>query len=352
MGHLLLLLLIPLIIGGAGFLVFRQTITWREFGAQEGICTVLLMLGYFLARCSAMHDTEILNGHITDKVEDTTSCCHCTSVCDSRDKDGTCTRSHTECDHSRDWEWYLETSTGHTIMVETCSGWRSPPRRWTNAQVGEFAAVENGYQNYLLADPDTLLRHGANQALVEKIPPFPREVYDLHRIHKVVTDGPRPPATWQPQLEKLNDDLGASKQIDVVILLTKNQHADEYALAVETAWVYGPKNALTVVIGTDGETVSWARVVTLSRVEDLKIELRDELQGMQLTDPELIPTIRKHIEKQWHRVSMSEFEYLASHAKPHTGWLVFLYILAFASSITITYLAHHEDFFGERYWRH
>lgn len=343
------LLLIPLAVGGGFFLVLKTTFTWKEFLLQVGICFVIIFIGFFLARCDAMSSVEHLNGHVTGKSEDRTSCCHCHTVCDSRDKKGNCTASHQVCSHSWDSEWNVQTSLDHTITIENCDGSHRPPKRWDEVKIGEFAAVEHSYTNYLKADEDTLIRHGADETLVARIPKFP-EVYDLYRVSKVVEDGTRAPKFWQIELENINDEFGATRQIDVTFLLTSHDNADRYSDAVEKAWLYGPKNGLIVVIGTDGTTITWARVVTLSRVEELKVDIREDLQGLALTDPRIFTILRAHILQHWKRTSMEEFEYLASHASPTTGWMVFLYILALALSIGLAMFMHHEDVFGDEGW--
>jgi hypothetical protein len=340
------LLLIPLAVGGGFFFVLKTTISWKEFLLQAGVCMGVLAMGFGIARCSALSSTEHLNGHIVKKTEDRTSCCHCRTICDSRDKKGNCTSSHEVCDHSSDSSWVLHVSTGHSITVENCDGSHSAPKRWKQAVIGEFAAVEHSYTNYLKADEDTLLRHGADEKLVARIPELP-EIYDLHRVKKVVLDGATAPTFWQTELEKINDDFGARRQIDIIFLLTKSTDTERYTDAVETAWLYGPKNALIVVIGTDGSTITWARVVTMSRVEALKVELREGLTGLSLEDPTIFTVLREQVTRHWQRTAMEEFEYLGSHASPTTGWMVFLYILALALSVGLSMLMHREDVFGD-----
>lgn len=349
MQSMLPLLLVPLIVGGAAYLLLKMTFTWKEFVLMELICLLVLVSGFFIARYSALRATEIWNGHITRKTEDTISCCHCRTVCDSRNKKGDCTSSHEVCSHISDSEWNLHVSTGDTIMVETCDGWGSPPSAWERAKIGEFAAVEHAYQNYLKADPDTLLTHGADERLVKRIPSFP-EVRDVYRISKVVTDGVAAPKTWQQELERLNDELGGRKQIDVVFLLTKHKDPDAYASAVETAWLFGPKNALTVVLGTDGTKITWARFVTLSRVELMKVETRDALEGLELSDPQIFSILRDQITRHWKRTAMAEFEYLASHASPSPLGTFLLFLLAICLSGGLVAYFHRNDAFGdERY---
>lgn len=346
MMSMLPILLVPLIVGGGAYVMLKLTFTLKEFFLMEGISVSVLVIGFFIARHSAMSATENWNGHLTKKTEDSVGCCHCHSVCDSRDKQGSCTSSHTECSHSHDSEWNLHVSTGDVVTVEGCDGWHSAPDAWKAAVVGEFASIPHDYTNYLKADPETVLLHGADEHLVKRIPKFP-EVHDFYRVPKVILDGATAPKHWQATLEKLNDDLGGAKQIDVVFLLTKHKDPNAYASAVETAWAFGPKNALTVVLGTDGEKIEWARLVTLSRVEQMKVETRDALEGLALTDPAIFTILREQIKMHWKRTAMAEFEYLASHASPSTLGTTLLYILALALSIGLVMWMHHKDIFGD-----
>jgi hypothetical protein len=182
--------------------------------------------------------------------------------------------------------------------------------------------------------------------LVRRIPSFP-EVHDTYRVSKVVTDGVTAPKTWQQELERLNDELGGRKQIDVVFLLTKHKDPDAYASAVETAWLFGPKNALTVVLGTDGTKITWARLVTLSRVELMKVETRDALEGLELNDPQIFSILRDQIARHWKRTSMAEFEYLASHASPSPLGTTLLFLIAICLSGGLVAYFHRNDVFGD-----
>jgi hypothetical protein len=339
------LILIPLIVGGLAFYLLR-TITWKEFLLQIGSSVALLVGVYFVAKWGALQDTEYLNGVITKKAKGTESCCHCHTVCDSRDKDGNCTASHEVCSHFHDYWWSLKTTVG-TIGVKDCSGSSSTPGVWKNAVVGEPATVAHRYTNYLLADKDSIVRHDVIDEFGKQIPNFPG-VRNLYKRNPVVSDGVKIPADWQKLFGEMNARLGSKKQVDVVVLLTK-ETSPTYAQAVETKWLYGPKNAFTVVIGTDGNKVRWARAVTISKVSDLKIKIRDELEGAELsTVPGIVDAL---VGRHFNRTPMSDFEYLNKSTTLPTGWMIALYILAFLLSIGITITMHVKDVFGDEGFR-
>lgn len=340
----LLLLLIPLAVSGTTFLVLRATVTWKEFLLQLGLSVITLIVGWQIAKWSSLSATENLNGRITHKEAGTQSCCHCQSRCVSRDNKGNCTSSVRECSHIWDHYWSLHTSVGN-IGVESCSGDSTPPQAWVRAQVGEPASVEHSYTNYLLADPDSLMVRSQSQKFESRIPEYP-EVRHLYKIDHVIGDV-TPPAGFQNQLREINADLGASNQVDVTVILTSEKDPT-YAQALEAKWLYGPKNSLNIVMGIDNDTIRWVRVVTISKVEMLKVRMRDQLQGLRLDDPKVPATIRQEVAKGFKRTAMAEFEYLAANASPTGGSLALLVLVQFLVSLGLTIWMHQKDVFGDK----
>ena len=344
---LLGLLLMPFVVGAVAFLVTDTTISWKEYALMTAISAVVAFGGYQIAKYGAMQDTEHWNGHITDKRAGTTSCCHCHQECTGYDKKGNCNGYRTVCPHTIDYYWLVDVSTGDTLGPG-CVHQSSAPGWYSDAYIGEPAAVAKNYTNYLKADPDSLMTPGLQEHM-DGIPVFP-EIYGMYHVKRVISQGVPIPTTWQKTLDDMNDRLGAKHQVDVLILLTSSKDP-EFAKAVEAKWLYGPKNALTVVLGVpDGQNIEWARVVSLSEVNTLKIEIRDELPGNVLNDPAILPFIEKQIVTHFTRTPMAEYEYLATAAKPTTGWTIFLYFLNLLVICGLAYWMHKEDLFGdERY---
>lgn len=339
------LILVTLLVGGAAFYFFRE-ITWKEFLLQIGACSLLLFASYNLAKCSMLADTEYLNGRITKKAHGTESCCHCREVCDSRDKDGKCTSSHTVCDHFQDYWWALDTTVGR-IGVRDCSGSSRAPKVWTNARVGEPATVASYFKNYLRADKESIIRHDVDlSGFMDRVPKFPG-VHSLYKRNPVVTDGVKVPAKLVKHIQEFNADNGALKQVDVVVVLTSAK-SSTYAQAVEAKWLYGPKNAFTVVLGvTPTGHVGWARAVTFSKVEELKLDIRDDLKAVPLA--ETGPIITELVSAKFKRTPMSDYEYLEKSLTLSTGWTIALYILAILLAVGISVYMHAQDVFGDEY---
>ncbi len=358
--HLLGLLLVPFAVTIVSAVWLKHTVTLKESLLQLTTVTAVIVAGFLITRHFGLSDIEHIHGRITAKQHGSQKCCHCRQVCDgyrsvktctARDKRGNCTSHgtrrectgyHEECDHYRDYWWSLQTTIG-PISVDACEPRESRvPLLWTNAFVGEPATLTHEYKNYLKADPESLVIHDVKSKYAASVPAYP-QIYSLYKVQPVISDGPQIPPAWLDAVRALNADLGAAKQVDVTLLLTRAEDPT-YAQAVEAKWLYGPKNSVTVVLGVQEETVAWARVVTISRVERLKIDLRDGLQGRHLSE-DIPGLIRASIQSQFHRTPMAEFEYLATTGSPPTGWLVFLYALGAALSCALTAWLHRVDIF-------
>lgn len=72
--HLAGLLLIPFVIAGVAFFIFRVRITWKEFAMQIAIQTSVMVGGFYLAKWGSMTSIEHWNGRITKKYNGEVSC--------------------------------------------------------------------------------------------------------------------------------------------------------------------------------------------------------------------------------------------------------------------------------------
>lgn len=279
------------------------------------------------------------------------SCCHCSQVCTGHDSNGNCNSWTEVCSHSYDLMWSLDVSTGDSITVDSCEPpSASDPLLWAKAIVGEPASVGHSYTNYLLMDPDSILNKdqtlSEEEEKVLRIPPFP-SVYDRYKRHPVMHKGIPELQGWDRLLNEMNADIGYSSQVDVTLMVT-DQPDESYALKVEGKWLYGPKNSVNIIAGTDGKVLTWVRVVTLNQVEELKVILRDNLKGWPLSDAEGgVEAIRQAIETKYTRTSMEEYSYLSANATPPTWALILLYLLDLAVVVGLGIWSHKEDIFGD-----
>ncbi len=346
MWGLLPLLLIPVII----MVCFRSfsrdghyKFTVFEFVALECVMALLLGGGFVLAQGASMWDTEYWSGRVTKKIADTQHCCHCHDVCTGHNAKGQCT-SHTEvCSHSHDYRWDLQLSTGDKVEIESCSGFNNPPADWTNAKVGDAAVAPHLFYNYLLADPETLVRKSTSvQGTAPKYP----NLHNHYKLERAINLGTQMnPAQWSRGLDEILADIGKPKKVNIVVVATTNPNP-EYAEVVERDWLYGKLNDAIFVLGApDGVNIAWAQVVTLPGANNmLKVNARDALIGQTLSDPTVpLATIQNLVVQDWVWTGNEEYSYLKWSAQPSTFSTVLLYLAAILISVIGSLFALNND---------
>lgn len=359
-----IVLLIPLICAAAAF-CFSKQICPKELaviaGTQIVVAIVSALVCYNMSTC----DNETWNSRIVSKQKVYTSCshsysCHCRESCSGSGKNRSC---HQVCDtcyeHSNDWNWRIDTSTGESLNIDRIDrrGSNEPPR-WTRAFINEPVSTTHSYTNYIKASPDSLFRH---QGLVEKykgtIPEHPDNVYDYYRLDRFVTVhvNVKDSRYWNDDLMQLNAELGSKKQVNVIVVLV-NGLSQEYFYALEQAWIGGKKNDVVLVVDVDSNKKPvWASVMAWESNDVFKIKLRDTIMEQETIERwTVIPVLKDTITKYHVRKPMSDFEYLKSAIVPSTLQYVVTLGIAFLLTIILVVVFHVNetfDSYGSSYGR-
>ena len=355
--ELCLLLLLPVLIGLGGLIFGKRKINWKEFLVQEAVVVMLVGAGFWIGRSSQTKDVEVWSGRVTKKAQVQVPCRHsypCNPhdcMC-STDSNGitTCSTCWDTCyEHSFDYDWNVYDSTGtvFTIVPVDRQGLMKP-QRWEDAYVGEPTASRHGFTNYIKGSPWTIIkRTGAAERF--SVPAYPDRIYNYYYVSRFVSTVPivdkRP---WIDGLTEMNADLGKKKQVNIILLIT--DAADSaYIHALEEAWLGGKKNDFVVVIGAPHHPkIDWVRAMSWTRVEELKIAVRDRLQEVGTLDKrdEILAVIREEVGGKFVRRPMADFEYLNAEIRPPTWVLVLILLLGIATSVGLTILFYYHDPFG------
>jgi hypothetical protein len=360
MFKLMLLLFLPFAITIACFAVSRGRVTVKETLVQLGGLVILVAVGWFSALSNRTSDIEIWSGRVAEKTKDTMGCCHsypcnCHEEC-TTDSNGS--RSCSEhCDtcyqHSHDVAWNAVSTNGETVYSNGCNAPDSSvPERWTRIVVGEPTAHQHHFVNYIKGNPDSILnRQGVNEALVATVPAYP-EVYDHYRVRRFLTAG----AVNIPDLDRLNArlselnaELGHVREVNMIVLVAETGD-QAYLEAVRQAWLGGKKNDLITVVGVRGAggslEVAWAGVISWTKVEDIKIAIRDAIVGNGKFDgDQVLSSVRDNVASKFVRRNMSDFEYMEATIEPTDGvqWALFLAGILL-SSLLSWYFWMHDPF--------
>lgn len=349
----LLMLIIPVV--GAGLLLYAG----RDFFAQNAKNPWLAKLYFFplmapgvvvlgfvfiISYSDAVIDTEIWSGVMTgkDRVHDTyqrSYSCNCRSVqtCSGSGQSRSCstTQQCSTCWETRyTVEWSLKSNIGtFTVDKEDSSSrrvYQTPdPALYANAVIGEPVARRSAYTNYVQAVPDTLFRPSPKEVkerFAALIPPYPDNVFGLYRLNRFVQVGHSFPdqQQWNTDLSEMLKVLGPQKEVNAIVVIAKTMDSN-YTYALRDAWEGANKNDVVLVIGSeDGVKINWVDVISWTRKEIFKIQLRDEVQAIGKIDrPVIMKALASQISTNFERRRMREFEYLKNEIDPPI-WLLSL----------------------------
>ena len=356
MGVLSLILLIPLAWPFVAKALWKHEITLAEMGINLGVGVLVAVVGYMASLHIQALDTEIHNGVLVSKASERVSCehsyqCRCRETCSGSGSSKSCSTTCDTCyEHAYDVDWNLNSDIGVVNVARVDRRGLQEPPRFTRAQAGDPVSLARSYQNYIKAAPDSLFNASVQQFLLTryegKIPSYPDTVYDYHYVNRVLAQGISVPelTAWNNDLARLLSRLGPRKQVNVVIVFTKEADP-QYAEALRAAWLGGKKNDVVVVFGVpEYPKIGWARIVSWTDKELFKVQLRDALQSMETLDrPLVMNLLDEHISGHFVRKSMKDFEYLKNEATPPTWLAALLAVLAAAASIGLSvYLSRNQ----------
>lgn len=324
--------------------------------------TVLTLIVWFMGIYGQTLDVEIWNGQVTKKemVDGhyvRSYECNCTESCSGSGSNRSCTRTCQTCyeDHyTRSYDGYSTVGNWTFDSIDTTSRSRRnsfpPPASYTNCKIGEPASRPHTYTNYVQAVPESLFHNiGKNKQYADSIPTYPK-VYDFYKINRVLSVGAKVPGELttkiNAQLNEALKTLGAKKQVNVVVILTEIDDPS-YRYAVENAWLGGEKNDVTVFVGLDGTTITWADAMTwaLNKGNELfHVKLRDSVEGLGTLSPDTFAAVvTETIASHYDRPHMKDFEYLKDAIEPPAWVIILSIILAIGGSIGLSVLFHYKE---------
>jgi hypothetical protein len=151
-----------------------------------------------------------------------------------------------------------------------------------------------------------------------------------------------PTRAWSDDLSALNADIGRAKQVNMIVVLTK-QPSENWFYALEETWVGGKKNDVTLVVSVDdGMKPRWVNVMAWATDNTFKVKLRDAVMGAgQVSRGSVLAALRQNVSDHFRRKPMAEFEYLkASMVLSSLQWVICL-LIGVAVALGLAWLFTH-----------
>lgn len=378
-----ILLFVTAIFGLFRKLTNPEKFTWLELPIQlfASSITILILYMVFFTTASNLSDRELLNGYVeraeyyeawTEEVTYTEE-----EPCGT-DSDGNtkyCTVTKTREDYHppswdlittlgtisidegtygnyvRHWGNEKEVSLSHMDQVSSGDGNMFLCRHAGNLDAKLVpASTEHRYLNYLKASDSIKKISGQLSGFQDLLKPYPK-IYAAGfgpiEVDRVINAGVNLPSNWSfildQQLDRLLAQLGASKQVNVLVYTVKTTDP-QFGFALDEYWVKGKKNDVIVVIGlNEFPKINFVHVMAWTKVEEFPLMLRNRIMDLgEATDPQKITDI---ISSQltmspanggFVRMPMSDLEYLIRDIKLPLWCQILIVIIGAAVSFGVS----------------
>jgi hypothetical protein len=353
----LLLLIVPLLLSITALIIFKGRITIVEFLCQVGILMVFVGACLGIAYWSKTSDTELLNGQITGLGRVEVSCshsyqCHCHQVCSGSGNNRSCSEECDTCyEHSYDVDWRVYSNIGQSINIgrEDRQG-LIEPKRWDKAFAGEPFTITHSYENYIMANPDSVLTGGKGNVEFWKklIPEYPG-TFDYYKSNHFINMGvPNIDFnTWNWLVNEANKTLGPKKQVNLLVIVVPTD-SSAYVQALKTAWIGGKKNDAIIVIGSkDGHNIAFVEVVSWAVHADFRDNLRTDIMMLGSLDKrdEIMQAVYDETNGRFVRMHMKDMQYLMRSFQPSgtAMWVIFILSTLLSTGISFGFLYYYAD---------
>lgn len=335
----------------------RTTFNYKELGIS--IVAILIITGstYGLGMMSQTSDTEIWNGYVTKKERKHGSYvrsyqCMCVTVSCGKNCSTTSCQTCYEDRYTVNWNGYTTVGNFSFKSLDKTSKrvYNEPdPTSYKVCKEGEPASRTKSYTNYVKAVPDSLFHDDSKigEQFTGKIPSYPK-VYGFYRFNHVlnVDSKIKNIDEFNKGIADALKTLGAAKQANIIVILTEIDDPT-YRYAIENAWLGGKKNDIVVFVGLDDKKITWVDMMSFagnSGNELFHVTMRDGLLEQKTLDvKKFVPFVSQTVSKLYDRPQMKDYEYLKDEIEPPTWVIILAIILAFGTSIGLTFYFHKNE---------
>ncbi|MFH1712296.1 MAG: hypothetical protein ABH846_03625 [Patescibacteria group bacterium] len=164
------------------------------------------------------------------------------------------------------------------------------------------------------------------------------EIYSFYKRDYILGDAGSGTAKAQQMLTYWNAKLGKKKEVQMMVLVFKNK-SEQAGFIQEAYWQGGNKNEFIIAVGVnDANEIQWVRVISWTRVEELKIDARNYVNQMKHQNKtfdvvSLIDWMRTEVDAQFVRLPFATFDFL--EVEPPMWMVVVVYILTLIINVIV-----------------
>lgn len=329
--------------------LFPHTITLKEGLIMIVVQCAVIAFIIFGSLYGQGSDVQILNGEVTSKSREITSCehsysCNCRQSCSGSGKTRSCTTICDTCyEHSHDYNWVVKSNVGSVNIDRIDRRGSSEPPRWTIVQLGDPFSKEVNYYNYIKASPFSIF----NKSTLDENVPVPGYIHvkDYYRVDRVVTFG----VNYTTEMSRLNDllnerlkKLGPTKKVNIVVIF--HNQLSSFSETLKAKHLGGKINDVYVVVGIKEQQFASVDAFSWSKNSLVNVAVRDAVSDVnEINAEKLTSAIADNVEKYYNYRSIEEFKYLDAEVEVPTWAVWFAIIFGFAFPFGSAFIAHRYD---------
>jgi hypothetical protein len=150
------------------------------------------------------------------------------------------------------------------------------------------------------------------------------------------------------RLQQYNAQLGAWRQVHIMILVYKDKPV-KAAIYQEGYWKGGNKNEFILCIGVRDNKVAWAKVISWTEQDILKVGVEKTVQAMPFNLVAISDYMAGEVQKKFVRKQFKDFSYLTVEPTSTAVWVAFIITLLTTIGLSIYVVLNGLDGSSSRY---
>jgi hypothetical protein len=341
-------------------LKFPTKMIWWEYLLVLGIPAVAIIVGKYVSVTSQTMTPEIWNTYLTRATyyEPWNEYIHKTCCETCRDKDG---NTH-ECNchdcsyveyHSAYWEAVdnmgRSTHIGSDYYAYLCGLWKNKSFRDMHRP---YHSIDG---NAFDTKMDTIFDHTISRTSThsyENRVKCSRSVFNFAEVdsedvkaYGLYNYPPNVQFNYNPilgyynpkaslRLRQHNARLGSWKQVHMLILVFKDQPV-QAAIMQEGYWKGGNKNEFILCIGIKDTAIQWAKVISWTEVDELKIRVEKEVMFMPLDMIKIVDYMAGQVKAKFVRKKFKDFSYISVEPTMTAVWIILIITILITVGVSI-----------------
>jgi hypothetical protein len=360
-------LLIPMIAVIFLAIKFHKSMAWWEYLLVYGVPALIIVVTNYASVATQTMTPEIWNTYLTQATyyEPWNEYIHktCCSTCtDSKGNSHECNCHDCSYVQYHPARWEAKDNIGHTSSIspayyaQLCQVWNN--RTFEDKHRPHYTIDGDAYNTVKDTVFDHIVPRTSTHSYENRVK-CSKSVFNFAEVdsgdiadYKLFQYPPAVEFGYNPilgfydpkaslRLQQYNAQYGSWKQVHMLILVFKDLPV-KAAIMQEGLWKGGNKNEFILCLGVKDTSITWAKVISWTEVDELKVHVEKEVMGMPLNMTSIVDYMAKQVGLQFQRKHFKEFSYISVEPTMTAIWIALA--LSILSTVGLCIFAVKNDF--------